>query len=113
MKKCFFALALMSQFTFVFAGQLSISQKELNDLNRERIQNGYEPIYDIDQVDSIIQDELDKILEQKKNALQSKKPSRQYVVMPIMEKLGAQNTERENLRQSGLRNALEAIRSDR
>ncbi|MBC7540712.1 MAG: hypothetical protein H7281_17970 [Bacteriovorax sp.] len=87
-------------------GPKSITEEQLKKLNEERVQNGLKPIVGASLVDGIIQSELDQRVEINGQRLKEKKSP--LPAMPIMEKLGAMNLDREERRQTSIKASLNA-----
>jgi hypothetical protein len=84
----------------------AVTEEQFKKLNEERVANGLKPIADASLVDEILQGELDQRLEINLQRIKEKKiplPS-----MPIAEKLGALNADREAKRQAHIRDSQSA-----
>jgi hypothetical protein len=90
----------------VAAAPKKITDEQLKKLNEERVQNKLKPIDDVDLVEETIQNELDHRVEINLQNRKDKKPP--LPAMPIMEKLGALNSDRESKRQNSIKNSQSA-----
>lgn len=107
MKKWFLLVMVFFSLS-IFAASLNLSSPELANLNRERQANGFAAIQAKDLSDDLIQNDLDKRLDDNLTLIRAKKSPLQ--AMPLMEKLGRQNADREEKRQNAYRNALDALK---